>query len=129
MRVRARRESFADCPPALQALGFSARSQTHISVGATYAVHALSVFQGAVFLQIRNDLTFPGWLPAWLFEPIEPGIPSDWICSLLEDEPQVVIGPAFVARDHAAYTAMVEQHPAAVRLFDERAASGDVERE
>ncbi|ACG75088.1 hypothetical protein AnaeK_3878 [Anaeromyxobacter sp. K] len=32
-------------------------------------------------LQVVDDVGYPGWKPAWLFDVVESAIPGDWICS------------------------------------------------
>jgi hypothetical protein len=67
-----------------------------------------------------DDLGYPSWKPAWLFDVVDPSIPGDWICSTFRDDPCLVLGPAFVAGSLEAYAAMVELEPAQVEQFWQR---------
>jgi hypothetical protein len=83
MQVTAIRNKFEGSPAEISAFG-SAQSATDISIGKSYEVYALSVFQGVVFLQILSDANIIAWLPGWFFEVHDPSLP-------------MVIGPEFVS--------------------------------
>jgi hypothetical protein len=68
-------------------------------------------------MQVVDDLGYPGWKPAWLFDVIDSLIPRDWICSTFHDDPALVLGPDFIARDLEGYAAMVELDPEQVGRF------------
>jgi len=119
MRARATRNKYQDCPAAIAAFG-SPESKTHISIGREYEVYALSVFQGVVCLQIINDADIISWKPAWFFEVSDATVPGDWICSLPDDNVQMVLGPPFVAADKDSYIRMVELDSDSVATFWER---------
>lgn len=113
MRVRVREVDHSTAPSQVQPyLG-----QTLTTVGADYEVHAMSVFEGVVLLQVIDDVGYPGWKPAWLFDVLDSAMPSDWICSTFHDEPSLVVGPSFVAAGLEGYQAMVELEPKQVDLF------------
>jgi hypothetical protein len=116
MRVKAAHTKFEGCPPAVARKGFP-QSQTHISMDKEYEVFSISVFEGVVSLQFINDLKIVSWLPAWFFEVCESTLPNDWICSLFDCEPTMILGPEFVAKDVASYAAMVELEADSVRQF------------
>jgi hypothetical protein len=104
MRVRGRNVNIAECPPAIR----SYLGQSFVTVAKDYEVYALSVFQGVVMLQVVDDVGMPSWRPGWLFDVVDSEMPRDWICSFVTADPLLVIGPAFVAKDEASYTEMVE---------------------
>ena len=116
MRVRAIRNKFVDAPSAVAAFG-SIQTNTNITVGREYDAHALSVFEGVVFLQIVTDARFISWIPSWFFDVIDAAVPSDWMCCLPGDTLQLVIGPAFVATDEASYNRMAELDSTSVAAF------------
>ena len=116
MRVKAIHDKFEGCPPAVAGAGFP-QSQTHISIGKKYEVFAMSVFKGVVFVQFINDLKAISWLPSWFFEVSDSSLRSDWICSLFDSEPTMVLGPEFVAKDTASYAAIVELEDEQVQRF------------
>ena len=116
MRVIVRAFNLAECPAAIRGyLG-----QSLITTGNQYDVHALAVFEGITIMQIVDDVRMPNWRPGWLFEVIEPTLPSDWICTASASEPSLILGPEFVAKDEKAYSEMVELDPDQVERFWER---------
>jgi hypothetical protein len=75
-----------------------------------YVVHAVSVFDKVVFVQIVDDKDTPVFLPRALFELVSADIPNDWICNIFSDGPlQLVLGPVYVAKDVDSYNAMIDQ--------------------
>lgn len=124
MIARAIRNSFNDIVPRLAALGFSPHSKVSLSIGTSYSVHAVSVYEGVVFFQIVDDKEFVMWLPAWLFALTEWDVPSDWICNVFAGDPELVMGPDFVASSLAAYSSMVDLLPESEEMFWKRIAIG-----
>ena len=119
MRVFARPVDYAACPPSVAM--YVNREQAHITPGTEYMVHALVVFGGVTLLQVVDDLGYPSWKPAWLFGAADNSLDEDWICSVFpDDEPQLVIGPRFLAQDLASYSQMVELEPEQVKRFWKR---------
>jgi hypothetical protein len=116
MKAKAIRSTFTGSPAAIASFGAPA-AETDTSIGTDYEIHALSVFKGVVFLQIVNDLDIITWLPAWFFDVSGNSVPSDWVCLLPPGELQLVLGPAFLARDEASYDRMVQLKPDSVRVF------------
>ena len=116
MRARARTVNLAEAPQQIRLyLG-----QLLITPGKVYDVHAVAVFEGITVLQIIDDLRYPSWKPAWLFETDDCTIPSDWICNTFHSEPSLIVGPNFVARDAESYRAMVEMEPIQTNSFWQR---------
>ncbi len=129
MRAKATRNKFEGCPAAVAAFG-SPQSDTNITLGKEYEVHALSVFQGVVCLQMVNDVNISSWLPSWFFEISEATMPGDWVCCLPGENLQMVLGPEFVAADEASYNRMVELDSESVAAFWQRVdAKAQSERE
>lgn len=120
MRVISIRNTFNNCPSQIRTLGYSKESQAEITEGKEYEVFAISCWRTVVFLQIINDVGYPSWLPAWLFEVREMLLPSDWICNLFGGELTMIIGPVFVARDETSYNKMVELDAMSVDMFWQR---------
>src|SRR5262245_57154712 len=119
MRVRARVATREQCPPEI---GMHLQVPSLISEGKEYDVHAMSVFQGKLFLQIIYDEEshFPTWAPGWIFDVVDSSLPSDWICTLLTGAVQMVVGPFFLAKDEESYGEMIELHPGQVKNFWDR---------
>lgn len=129
MRVKATRNNFEGCPPAVAAFG-SPQSETNITLGKEYEVHALSVFQGVVCLQIVGNVNIITWLPSWFFEISEATMPDDWVCCLPGGDLQMVLGPKFLAADESSYNRMVELDSESVMAFWQRVdAKARAERE
>jgi hypothetical protein len=95
--------------------------QTTVAPGKEYEVHAAAVFEGLVLMQVIDDLGYPGWKPAWLFDVVDTTVPTDWICSTFHDDPSFVLGPEFIASSLEGYAAMVELEPEQVERFWKRA--------
>ena len=116
MQAKAIRKKFERVPPEVAAFG-SSESETHVSIGKRYEVHALSVYSHVVCLQVVNDVEVIAWLPAWFFEISDPTIPDDWNCNVFSGDLQMILGPDFVSRDEDSYRRMVEMHPESVDRF------------
>jgi hypothetical protein len=102
---------------------FVAPRQIFLSLGTDYEVHAVSVYDGIVFLQVIDDLNTPVLHPRVLFDIVDPSIPHDWICNTFPAGPvQLVQGPTYVAASLEAYDAMVDQAEPAVTAFWNRVA-------
>ena len=107
MRVAARNVDWSERPANLAP--FTKKSQTFLTVGREYEVHALSVVDGVLMLQVVDDLkVWPSWDASWLFELVDTSIPSDWICNIFDAGQILVLGPAFLAKDRESFGAMVD---------------------
>ncbi len=115
MLAVARKIDLENLPEAIARL--APPGQVFLTVERHYDVFAVAIFEGQVLLQVVDDLEYPAWLPAWLFELQDTALPSEWICNVFREEPALVLGPVFVAKDLAAYVRMVELEAGAVDLF------------
>ena len=122
MRVRARNVQAGDCSPRIRA--FIGENQRFLTPPNEYEVHAMSLFDGFLFLQIVNDIRFPAWLPFVLFEEIDGTIPSDWKCTFFPRNSErgllMLLGPDFIVRDEKSYQEMVELDAEQVDRFWKR---------
>ena len=118
MRVAARKVNWSECPADIAP--YTRESQTFLTVGREYEVHAVVVFKSSISLQVVDDLRYPAWEAAWLFNLLDKSVPDDWTCSVFEDEPILVLGPEFIAKDVVSYVAMVELEAQQVSRFWER---------
>lgn len=95
--------------------------QTFVTVGNEYAIHAISIFEGTIHLQIVNDIGYPAWYPLALFEGTKGKLPSDWECRFFPGNGvrglTMLLGPEFVVQDEGAYQRMVELDPEQVNHF------------
>ena len=118
MRVRARYVEPSQFPPALAKE--LPPGQVFLTAGAEYEVFALAVFEGRLSLQVveavdGHDFIF--WRQAWLFDVVDSSLPADWICNFFREEPSLILGPPFVARDIDSYASMVQLESDAVNQF------------
>lgn len=121
VQVVARNVDLARVPPELATAVVP--GQVFLTAGRCYEVFAMAVFAGRVTVQVIDDLRYPAWLPAWLFETVDSTIPSDWICNFFHDDPVLIAGPTFVAQDQEAHARMVELEADEVDRFWKRAES------
>ncbi len=104
---------------------FVSKSQTFITTGVEYEVHALSVYRRVVFVLIVDDTKNPAFIPSLLFETLSTDIPADWMCNLIgESGVDLVIGPGFVAQDLEAYSSMIDQETNPITRFWQRIENG-----
>lgn len=82
--------------------------QVAVTTARAYEIHAVALFEGILFVQVIDDRGMPTWWPAWLLDLTDRSLPPDWICNLFPDQPAMVLGPEFVARDQGSYAGMVE---------------------
>jgi hypothetical protein len=115
MRVLAKKVDLE--PLALERRRFATPGQVFVTAGKEYEVHAITVFEGHVLLQIVTDLDHPGWMPSFLFDIVDAELAADWTANLLDGEPSLVLGPEFVTQNVASYTAMVELEATQVDRF------------
>ena len=102
---------------------FASPGQVFLTAGRQYDVHAIAVFEGLPSFHVVDDLRYPAWYPAWLFDLADTALPPDWICNVFREQPALVIGPDFVASDLDAYEGMVELAADKVDLFWKRVGS------
>lgn len=101
-------------------LASAENSQQFISPEKDYEVHAFSVFDGEVMMQVVDDLPMINWYPSRIFRIVDASVPEDWICSLFPGELQMVVGPRFLAENESSYTRMVELDDELVTQFWKR---------
>lgn len=118
MRVISRKVNWNECPAEIAL--FNKQSQTFLTIGKEYEVHAIVVIKGFPAFQVVDDLGYPSWRASWLFHLVNAAVPGDWICNVLHQEPLLLLGPEFIAKDGASYGAMVELEADQVDLFWKR---------
>jgi hypothetical protein len=113
MRVAARNVNASDCPPSAgRFLGGPA-----VTPGKAYEAHAIAVFEGVDLILVVDDDGMIGWRPGWLFDVVDSSLPADWICQVFHSQVSLVMGPEFIAKDEAAYAAMVDLDDDQVERF------------
>jgi hypothetical protein len=118
MLIRARHVERDKFPPEVAEV--APVGQVHVTPGRTYEVQALTVFESLVWIQIEDDLGYPAWIPARYFEVLDPQVPDDWICNVMEGSQPIVLGPAFLAQSEETYRQMLELEPKQVEAFRDR---------
>ena len=94
---------------------FVSSSQTCVTPGKEYAVHAISSYEKIIFALIIDDLSTPVFIPVRILEVIDGRIPDDWECNLsLGKGVDLVVGPRFIAGSLDSYGEMVDQELQAV---------------
>jgi hypothetical protein len=94
--------------------------QSFVTPDREYEVHAVVVYNGVVLFQVVDDLGDPNWRPAMLFDVVDASVPDDWICTSFREQPTLLLGPEFVAKDIDAYERMVELEASQVDCFWKR---------
>jgi hypothetical protein len=115
MKVRCRCVDVESAPKALAP--FMTPGQVFVTGGAIYTVYAMALFSSQLILQVVDDLRFPTWLPAWLFEVEDSSLPGNWVCTLSTEEPSMIQGPRFIAESRDSYSRMVELEDEQVQRF------------
>ena len=110
-----------------QEAAFVSPSQLILSESTEYEVHAISVFEGVTFFLIVDDHETPVFQPRTLFSVTDTSVPADWICNgFATGTLQLVVGPAFLAKDADSYNAMVDQRQLQVQSFWQRIGLNEV---
>ena len=123
MRVRATKRQRGECPEEVRA--FIPADGAYVTIGKEYEVHCLLMFNGLVDLQIVDDLGYPAWYPAVLFEVTDVHLPDDWQCRFSTNNEThggvaMAIGPEFIVKDEASIQAMIELESDQVDRFWKR---------
>src|SRR5689334_2032295 len=81
-----------------------------VTAGRVYEVHAV-VFSddGTADYLVADDWGLPQWTSTWLFEVVDPTVPTDWICTARHGGvAMMLLGPEFIAKDEQACSDMAE---------------------
>jgi hypothetical protein len=119
MRVRFRNPSRESCPT--HEARYVVPTQIFLTANEEYEVHAISVYDGVVFVLIADDDGTPSFEARFLFDVVDTSIPADWICNIFPTDPvQLVMGPPFLAKDRASYSGMIDFDPVQIDAFRHR---------
>jgi hypothetical protein len=128
MRVRARNIDEALAKTPRHEAPFEPRGQVFLTEGKEYTVYALSVYKGMVSVLIVDDLHSQVFYLTRLFDVVDPQIESDWICTTFPDDPvQLLLGPAYIAKDIESYGALLDHRSPQMDLFWRRIDEGVVD--
>lgn len=113
MKIRAKEIDWEGLPDEIS--DFAKPSQTCVTAGKEYTVLAMSVYERVWFVLICDDYSMAEFLPLHLFDQVTTDIPPEWICTLNPGQDlDMVLGPDFIARDHGAYSSIVDKEVATV---------------
>lgn len=100
----------------LKEIGFSKKSVLGIELGEVYEVHAIVLWQNAIFYQVTRSGHIT-WLPSTVFEVLDHSVPKDWLANQFDEEVPFILGPSFIIQNKQAYVDMVDLMPEQVRQF------------
>ena len=127
MIVRATADT-GDVLPAMSrdtAVGIDGSTEFPVTIGATYAVFAMTIYLGMAWYYILDDdgRPWPTWAPAPLFEIVDGSIPTSWRVGYFhfdrENQYPILSFPEWV-EDHSFYERFFDEDDTAVRIFAER---------
>jgi hypothetical protein len=112
-------------------VGISYDTEFPLTIGETYVVYAITMFQGHCWYYVLDDnrLPYPVWELAPLFEIADPYIPRDWIYGYVRTSEQdegvpIVSFPEWVL-NQSYYERLVDGDPEARSIFEARRASAE----
>jgi hypothetical protein len=123
MRVRAKSVDKSKLTPK-EAVYFTPAKR--VTPGKEYSVYAVSVYDGLTIVLHVDDLDTPTFSPTYHFDVVDPQLGSDWICTLHNEQPQLVLGPSYIAKDLEAYSGMADMREAQFSEFWRRILRGVV---
>ena len=112
-------------------IGITRDTNFPLTVAAQYVVYAITTFHGHSWYYVFDDdeLAYPVWMLAPLFEISEPSLPPDWIIGYvrrdLQEEGFPCISFPEWALDHYFYERLVDGDPSAVSTFRVRRTSAE----
>jgi hypothetical protein len=108
----------------------SPRSQFNITVGNSYWVAGMGIWETVLMVLIRDDSDRPSWFPVALFDMSVTALPHGWEFRLLDkmaasggesDRRWVAMwGYPELVRDSSHSDSLIERKPEALRIFAER---------
>lgn len=109
-------------PPGLLRLGYASNADFHLKEDEAYTVYGISIWRNVIhYLIIPSGLSLPNWLPADLFEVIDPSLPSKWYFRYLGEnhssEVTIKMGYREIALDEDYYSDLIERMEGAVKVF------------
>jgi hypothetical protein len=124
MRVRAKAVTASQLTP--KEAFYLAPTQTFVTPGKDYSVYCVSLYDTVTFVLHVDDLNTPTFTPAFHFDVVDARVDTDWICTLHPSgSVQLVLGPAYVAKDLESYGGMVDQREPQLAEFWRRIDRGE----
>jgi hypothetical protein len=105
--------------------GITAETEFPVTPGRSYAVFGITVLLGLTWYYVLDDddLGWPTWAPAPLFEVVDGRIPASWQYGYFmfgRDEQFPLISFPEWASDHLFYERLVDGEPEALATFAQR---------
>ncbi|WP_405062218.1 hypothetical protein OG474_11405 [Kribbella sp. NBC_01505] len=105
--------------------GITAETEFPLTLGCSYPVYGITVLLGLTWYYVLNDddLPWPVWAPAPLFEIVDGRFPASWQCGYFvfgRDNQYPLISFPEWATDYFFYERLVDGEPAARAIFDQR---------
>jgi hypothetical protein len=92
----------------------------YVSIGKTYSVSAIALWESAVIFLVLDDTGKPNWYSEELFSISDPRLPIGWLFSTTvanEDGVQAILGYPRITSDPNHYRALIERDPEALKEF------------
>lgn len=105
--------------------GITSETEFPLTPGRTYPVFGITVLLGLTWYYVLDDddLDWPTWAPAPLFEVVDGRIPPSWQYGYFtfgrDDQFPMISFPEW-ASDHHFYERLVDGEPEALATFDQR---------
>lgn len=122
MRVICNSDSGRSLSKGLLALGYTPQSNFTVSIGREYRVYAMSLWQGVIFVLLKDDTGLPNWFPIPLFTVTDSRLPENWLFSSHngdESRLRALWGYDKLVTDVAHYDLLIERDPEALKIFYE----------
>jgi hypothetical protein len=99
--------------------GYTPATEFHLTVGQTYDVHAMALWESGLVTLLVDDTGRPGWQPVELFTIADHRLPADWEFDMGEptDMVKAIWGYSTLIRDPDHHDSLSELKPAALEIF------------
>ncbi|WP_173142061.1 hypothetical protein [Kibdelosporangium persicum] len=113
-------------PEPAHGLYYTEHTVFEVTVGETYPVYGISMFNRGLTLLLRDDTGKPNWQPIELFEVVDGRLPDGWKFATRdqgEAYTQAIFGYPRLVDDEGHEEALIEREPDAMRVFLDYVAS------
>lgn len=105
-------------------IGYSSKSEFHLSVGKEYAVHGMAIWRDHLLVLLCDDVSLPNWYPIKIFYVSDGRMPSGWkfTCSRRQEDSllQALWGYDELITVKGHYDGLLERDANALRIFFEQ---------
>ena len=95
----------------------------HVSIGKSYPVFAMALWQSVIIILLLDDTGKPNWYSIEIFSIVDPKLSDDWYFSTTianDHGVQAIWGYEHMTSNPKHYEAVIERDPEALRVFDEQ---------